>query len=76
MHPKVKRFLSAFGISFVVNFALYYLLVDDRACVLDWETECSKAFLFRAGLQTLFFTFLLYFLTRNKERYKNNEKLK
>lgn len=76
MHPKVKRFLSAFGISFVVSFALYYIMVDSSACLIDWGTECSNHFLIRAGLMTIVFTFLNYSWTKNKDRDTNNEKLK
>ena len=76
MHPKVKRFLSAFGISFVVSFGLYYIMVNSSACLIDWGTECSNDFLIRAGLQAIFFTFLIYSWTKNKDRATNKEKLK
>ena len=76
MHPKVKRFLSAFGISIVVSFALYYIMVDSRPCLIDWGTECSNDFLMRASLTTIMLTFLKYSWTKNKDLRKNNEKLK
>lgn len=76
MNSKVKRFLSAFGISFVVSFALYYIMVNSSACLIDWGTECSNDFLIRAGLSTIIFTFLNYSWTKNKNRDTNNEKLK
>lgn len=76
MHPKVKRFLSALGISFVVSFVLYYIMVNSSACLIDWGTECSNDFLIRAGLSTIIITFLNYSWTKNKNRDANNEKLK
>lgn len=70
MYPKVKRLLAAFATSFVVNFGLYYIMVDDRTCLIDWGTECSNDFLIRAGLQTVFFTVLIYFWNKHKNAAK------
>lgn len=67
MNPNIKRFLFIFVIATVISFGMFYLLEDDKNCVFIWGSKCSNSYLFRAGFQSVFMSFLLFFLNKNKK---------
>ena len=66
MNPKLKRFLIVFVISTLTSFIMFYLFEENRACVFDWGSKCSKSYLFRASLQSVVLTLVLFFSNRQK----------
>ena len=70
MNPSLKHFLIIFIIAIVVHFPLFYLFEEDRDCIFDWGTKCSNSYFVRTGFQSIFMTFLLYYLNHKRKSDK------